>query len=334
MASERQLLDGLLLVDKPGESNLTPEASDRDAVEGAAVTHAAARPYLLSSHDIVSRVRRWSGQRRIGHTGTLDPMASGLLILCLGSATRLVEFYQHQPKQYLAEIVLGASTDTYDAAGTIVETRPTPSLTAGDIDSALDAFRGVVEQRPPAFSAIKHEGQTLYARARRGEEITAPPRRVTFFIIDLVDFRPPDRITVRLKCSAGTYVRSLAHDLGAKLGAAAYLQSLRREAIGTFTLAEAHTLGEIETAAQAGHLHTLLLPPGERLPLPTHSVDEETMRRLGFGQIVHLPYATCDPERCLATAIDLQGRFVGVIRRLGERQEQNGWRWKAEKWMQ
>ena len=331
MTTNSELLDGLLLVDKPGSEDAEPlPIQDFQAKPPSS----GRSPYLLTSHDIVARVRRWSGQRRIGHTGTLDPMASGLMLLCLGRSTRLVEFYQHQPKCYQAKIALGGATDTDDATGKLLASFPVPPLDLARIDQALDRFRGVVQQQAPLYSAIKQEGETLYRRARRGEQIEAPVRTVVFHRIDLVDFESPNRIMLDIECSAGAYIRSLARDLGKMLGTAAYLQALRRTAIGQFALVEAHTLDEIEVVCREGRVADLLLPPGDRLPLPDHHLDDDALRRLGFGQIALLMENACDPERQLAAARDRQGRLVGIMHRLGESAEAGVWQWKAEKWLQ
>jgi len=331
VSTENRPLDGLLVVDKPGREDLVPIPMQ----EFITTPPARSNPLnLFTSHDIVARVRRWSGQRRIGHTGTLDPLASGLLLLCLGSATRLVEYYQHQPKRYRAVITLGGVTDTYDAAGRLLEQFALPTLASDDIERALAPLRGVVAQQAPRFSAIKQEGKTLYRLARRGETVEPPTRTVTFSTIDLLSFTPPDRVTLRVECSAGAYIRSLAHDLGVALNTGAYLQALRRETVGAFTLAEAHSLEAIEAAGHAGQLDALLLPLGDRLPLPRHHLDQEALRRLGFGQIVVLPHTACEAERSLAAAVDDAGALVGIMRRLSAAEAQPGWCWKAEKWLQ
>jgi tRNA pseudouridine55 synthase len=322
-------LDGLLVVDKPGCDDLAPQPAQGDLT--TAPDDVSRR--LLSSHDVVARVRRWSGQRRIGHTGTLDPMASGLLLLCLGKATRLAEFYQHQRKRYRAVVVFGAATDTDDATGRVIETAPTPTLDPAAIRHALASFLGDVEQQAPLYSAIKRQGETLYRRARRGEAVAAPVRTVAFYAIDLVEVTPPDRIMLEVECSAGAYMRSLARDLGRALGSAAYLQALRRTRIGEFRIEEAHSLAAVEQACREGRLADLLLPVGERLPLPVHRLDDETLRRLGHGQVVSLVEGACDPERRLAVAQDERSRFIGVMRRLDNGASGAGWRWKAEKWL-
>jgi tRNA pseudouridine55 synthase len=324
------LLDGLLVVDKPGIEDAAPLPPQ--TVDEKTPTPRACNSW--TSHDVVAQARRWSGQRRIGHTGTLDPMASGLMLLCFGRATRIAEFYQHQPKRYEAEIRLGGATDTDDAMGRLLATSAVPALDGCAIDHALDVFRGEVQQRAPAYAAIKQDGKALYERARRGEQVEAPVRTVTFYRIELTGFTAPDRVRLDIECSAGAYIRSLARDLGVQLGTSAYLQKLRRTEIGQFTLDDAHTLDAIDAAARTGSLATWLLPPGDRLPLPDHHLDDEVLRRLGFGQIVLLADGACEPMRQLAAARDRQGRLIGIMRRLGVGAEAGAWQWKAEKWLQ
>jgi tRNA pseudouridine55 synthase len=319
-------LNGLLVVDKPGL--LAADAAQPD--------QPARR--LPTSHDVVQTVRRWSGQRRIGHTGTLDPMASGVLVLCLGAATRLVEYYQGHAKQYVAEIVLGVATDTYDATGNAVETAAPPSLSPAQLDAALEQFRGDIMQTPPVYSALKQAGESLHRKARRGERVEIASRPVTFYQLDLLAFTPPDHICLRARCSAGTYMRSLAYDLGRALGSCAHLAFLRREAAGPFALDDAHPLAEIGNAAQAGRLAELLLPVGARLELPALTIDPATRQRLGHGQLVSLAPPQPAPVEAtpglLAQAHTPDGHFAGIIRCLGPAQPPDtGAIWKAEKWL-
>lgn len=336
-------LHGILVIDKPGQGDLLP-----DSVQDNLQAHGERLP---TSHDIVQRVRRRSGQRRIGHTGTLDPMASGVLVLCLGLATRLVEYYQGHDKRYYAEIELGTATDTYDALGTVTARGDVPPFSHAQIEAALDRFRGTIQQQPPVYSALKQGGESAHRRARRGEEVDLPARTVTFHDLDLVESptpqHEPQRIILRAHCSAGTYMRSLAHDLGAALGVPAHLAALRREAAGAFTLEDAHTLAAVEAAAQENRLASLLLAPGTRLDLPAYTVDAEQIRLLGFGQKVELagaPAHSADKPKdaSLAQAYDGEGRFLGIIRCLsGDPQTHNAAGehaqaisiWKAEKWL-
>jgi tRNA pseudouridine55 synthase len=324
-------LDGLLIVDKPGRSG----AYSKPATGGPSAER------LWTSHDVVARVRRLSDQRRIGHTGTLDPIASGVLVLCLGLATRLVEYYQGEDKRYYAEINLGYATDTYDAEGEIVERVPVPALTPAKVERALAQFRGQIWQKPPAYSAIKQGGEALYARARRGEDVTVEPRQVTFHSIDLIGYVPPDRLHLAIQCSAGAYVRSLAHDLGHSLDTAGTLEVLRREAAGQFGLAEAVTLEQIEDAARRGALAGLLRKPGDGLPLPQVELPAEVRRRLAQGQRVPLTKTIC-PVGCSASQPFVQVRdemdnLAGIMRCVQPPADPTNPAsaavWKAEKWL-
>lgn len=328
MPSEQNGLNGLLVVDKPGRVS-GPRRSPTDPAPEA--------QRLWTSHDVVARVRRLSGQRRIGHTGTLDPMASGVLVLCLGTATRLVEYYQGETKRYYAEVVLGAATDTYDAEGSVVATAPVPPLTEGRVELALATLRGEGWQTPPAFSAIKQGGEALYAKARRGEAVNAEARRVTFHRLDLIELRLPDRLLLDIECSAGAYVRSLAHDLGRALGSYGCLHALRRLAVGDFNLATAHTLETIEAMAQRNELDQLLRPLGDNLPLPVLQLPVELRRRLHHGQRVYLEHGPLTRGQPLAQVRDEADMLAGIIRCLGPDsgadQSDPGSIWKAEKWL-
>ncbi len=341
-------LHGLLLVDKPGLQQLvnpdyvhTPNPSLKapQALETPDASANKEIPRLYTSHDIVQLARRWSGQRRIGHTGTLDPMASGLMVLCLGQATRLVEYYQGHDKSYLAEITLGRATDTYDAVGQTVTTLPIPALTESAIVQALAAFQGDILQVPPIYSALKQGGESLHRKARRGEEVTVVARPVKIHQIHLLDWNGADRFTIRVDCSAGTYIRSLAYDLGLALGSCAHLSMLHRESVGSFTLKDAFTLPQLEAAAIAGELAGTLLPPGTALDLPEIVLAEEFVVRLGHGQKVLLPTALCplapaSNETFLAKAVDNRETFLGVIRCLEwQREPATHALWKAEKWL-
>ncbi len=328
-------LHGILLVDKPGRPRSQTYAAEPDSTE------------LPTSHDIVQRVRRWSRQRRIGHTGTLDPMASGLLVLCLGVATRLVEYYQGHDKTYEARVTLGRATDTYDAVGRSTAQAPVPSLTDADVEAALDAFRGQIAQKPPVYSALKQGGESLHRKARRGEAVNVAPREVTFHEIKLLSYASPATISLRIRCSAGAYVRSLAHALGQALGTAGHLSYLRRLEAGPFSVADASDLSEIENTATAGGLAELLLAPDAGLGMPRLSVSEEEKLRLGYGQNIVQTHAfpaheTPLPNACsrnrrrrdgLAAAYDHRGRFLGIARARAAEGNGDCTVWKAEKWL-
>lgn len=324
LSQQHATLHGLLVVDKPG------------LAAGAKVSppDAPRAERLPTSHDVVQMVRRWSRERRIGHTGTLDPLASGVLVLCLGQATRLVEYYQGHNKRYYAEMVLGTATDTYDALGQVTATTPVPALDRAQIENVLHKFLGSVLQSPPVYSALKQGGESVHRKARRGESVILAPRPVTFYQLDLLAFHAPNRLCLRLVCSAGAYVRSLAHDLGQALGTSGYLALLRREAAGPFTLEDAHSLPAIEAAAQQNRLHELLLPPGYGLGLPRLAVSPDVARRLGFGQQVVLGEDAAERSATgdlLAQVHDEHDRFLGIVRLLGK--TAGGTVWKAEKWL-
>jgi len=263
------------------------------------------KPAGPSSHDVVARVRRAAGLRRVGHAGTLDPLASGLLLVGLGPATRLVEYLVGLDKIYETTVRLGQATTTYDAEGEVTAERPV-DLSPEQIAAALAVFRGPIRQRVPAFSAVKRDGRPLYDRARRGEAVDLPERDVTIHALDLLAYEPP-LLSLRVACSSGTYIRSLAHDLGAALGVGGHVAELRRTAVGHFTLAEAVALHDLtpETAAAR------LLPPEAAVAhLPRLDVGESDAARLALGQRLAAP-----PDAPIGdvAAFGPEGRFLGVV---------------------
>jgi tRNA pseudouridine55 synthase len=202
------------------------------------------KPAGITSHDVVARVRRLAGTRKVGHAGTLDPMATGVLVLGLNRATRLLGHLTLTDKRYDATIRLGVTTTTDDAEGDGVETCPTDDLTEDAVREALTAFRGEIEQVPSAVSALKVDGQRAYARVRAGEEVELPSRRVTIHALEVTDVRLPD-LDISVHCSSGTYIRAVARDLGAALGVGGHLTALRRTSVGPFDLSRARTLDEL-----------------------------------------------------------------------------------------
>jgi len=197
-----------------------------------------AKPAGPTSHDVVDIVRRALGEQRVGHLGTLDPFAKGLLVLVVGRATRLAPFTAEWAKTYEGVIRLGVTTDTDDLTGAVVATAPWTGITPAQLADVIGSFRGAYEQRPPAYSAVKIEGERAYRRARRGEVVTPEPRPVEIRELEIVEAAVPD-LRFRATVSAGTYVRSLARDIGAKLGCGAHLIALRRTAVGPLLLADA-----------------------------------------------------------------------------------------------
>jgi len=206
------------------------------------------KPSGMTSHDVVARVRRALGVRRVGHAGTLDPQATGILVVGVGRATRLLRFLEATWKEYRAEVVFGVVTTTLDSEGEVVKQSDSSGLDAALVGEALGAFRGEVEQIPPMVSAVKVGGERLYRKARRGEEVDRPARRVVIDRLELESFTPGSRARAVLyvRCSKGTYVRSLAADLGAALGPGASLAALRRTRVGSFGLEDAVELGAVD----------------------------------------------------------------------------------------
>lgn len=270
------------------------------------------KPLRLTSHDVVARIRRLSGIRRVGHAGTLDPLATGVMLLCLGRAARLLEYLVGLPKSYRAVVRLGATTATYDAESDVVATRPFSHLTPADIEAALSQFKGDIQQQAPAYSAIKKDGQPLYKLARQGEAVEAPTRTVTIHRLQPVAIDLPE-VVLDVDCSSGTYIRSLAHDLGQALGCGGYLAGLRRTAVAHFTLAEAVALD----ALTADNWVTYLQPPDTavahlpRLDLPAAAAD-----RLLLGQ--RLPRELGQPSADLVRVYGPGDIFIGMALARGD----------------
>ncbi len=203
------------------------------------------KPAGITSMTAVTRVKRALKLGKAGHAGTLDPAATGVLLVCIGKATKLFDTLQTHDKEYVATVRLGIETDTYDAAGQELESRPVPPLTATDLDAALDAFRGEIQQVPPMYSALKRDGQPLYKLARSGQTVERAARTVTLRELELLQTDLP-HLRVRVVCTRGTYIRSLAHDLGTALGCGAHLESLERTRSGPYRAVDALPLEELE----------------------------------------------------------------------------------------
>lgn len=208
------------------------------------------KPAGWTSQDVAAKLRGVFHERRIGHSGTLDPMATGVLVLFVGRATRAVEFAERDSKEYLAGLRLGLVTNTQDTSGETLETHPV-AVTREELDAALDAFRGDISQIPPMYSAIKIGGKKLYELARRGEEVERKPRPVTIYELEVVEQTAPDAFTLRIRCSKGTYVRTLCHDIGRALGCGGCMSALRRTMAAGFTLADAVTLERVQLEGES-----------------------------------------------------------------------------------
>ncbi|HTO71985.1 MAG TPA: tRNA pseudouridine(55) synthase TruB [Myxococcota bacterium] len=238
------------------------------------------KPRGLTSHDVVQRVRRIAKQRRVGHLGTLDPLATGVLPIALGEATKLSQLLTHGAKSYRGTLLLGVETTTYDREGEVVATREGPWPARAVLEKALSAFEGEIEQVPPPYSAVKQDGQAAYKRARRGEAVVLEPRRVSISRVLLTHYEPP-YLSIEVDCSAGTYLRSMAHDLGGALGTGAHLYELCRTRSGPFTLDQAVSLEALE--APGAELAARLIPMLAATGLPTFDVDARVARRMRNG---------------------------------------------------
>lgn len=279
-----------------------------------------AKPVGPTSHDVVGLIRRLAATKRVGHGGTLDPFAGGVLPIFLGKATRLVEYHLGDRKRYRATVCFGASSTTDDLEGALTPAEgPAPDRNA--VEAAFDAFRGAIEQRPPAFSAIKVAGRRAYALARAGQAVELALRSVTIHALDLVSWdeaTPGEPVAViDVECSAGTYVRSLARDLGEAVGSAAYLGALTRTASGPFTLEMAHDLDTIRAAAAEGPeaIAAALLPVDAGLDLPTVTIPEGLFLALGRGQAIGVPSGTDPlPSDQPIRLVDADGRLLAIAR--------------------
>ena len=261
MTNHQLPLDGILIVDKPAD---------------------------WTSHDVVAKVRKICQTKRVGHTGTLDPFATGVLVICLNRATRLVQFLTGEDKEYLATIRFGFATDTGDLTGTpLTEPTATDHLKPNLIEEALKSFRGRIQQIPPMYSAKKIGGVKLYEMARRGEEIERQPIAVEIKELELIGQIPGDSLfTIRVVSSAGTYIRTLAEDIGKKLGIGAHLQSLRRTRVGNCMLSQAVTLAQLAEISIAGKLPDVLTSMAKSLLLPAVQITETEKGLVQHGRAV------------------------------------------------
>ncbi len=256
-----------------------PRSKDRPGPAGFLIID---KPAGMTSHDVVDAVRRILGIRRVGHLGTLDPQAVGVLPLAIRSATKLVPFFEASRKAYIGRVRLGVSTDTLDAEGVEVARFEGELPDEARVKDALERFRGDIEQVPPMYSAVKKDGVPLHKLAREGREVERPPKKVTIHALELVRFEPPEA-EISVQCSAGTYVRTLAADLGETLGCGAHLASLQRLSSGPFHIADAVTLETLETAVEEGRLEDLLIPPQEALDYPGEELSEVAAERVMSG---------------------------------------------------
>jgi tRNA pseudouridine55 synthase len=270
------------------------------------------KPGGITSHDVVARIRRVAGQRRIGHGGTLDPLATGVLPIALGVATRLVDYLVEDRKAYRADVLLGITTTTDDAEGTVVAECSVPPLDVAALEHALLPFVGTIQQVPPIYSAIQVGGQRMYDVARRGETVELAPRTVEIDRIDVVAWQPP-HLTIDVVCGKGTYIRALARDLGTTLGCGAHLAALQRTAVGPLRIDAAVSLDDLINDPAQLHVH--LLPPAAAVAgLPRIDIDSEGAQRIRHG----LPLThTLRGE--VARVHDEHGTLLALARRTDDR---------------
>ncbi len=287
------------------------------------------KPVDCTSFDMVKRIRRLSGEKKVGHGGTLDPLAVGVLPICLGRATRVSEFLADSSKSYRAVMKFGVSTDTYDAEGTVTEEKDASNLTLREVEESMGSFRGIILQEPPMYSALKHEGKRLYELAREGITIERPKRETMVHKLQIVSWDPPCA-AIYVDCGRGTYVRSLAHDIGQELGVGAHLTELVRLRTGPFDISESVTPEQFEEAVQGGTWQDLLFPMDFALGnMPAAILDKRAERATTNGQPIPVSYLDYDKistaaaqisnayrepgELIFCRAYSQEGRFLAVI---------------------
>ena len=269
------------------------------------------KPSGITSFGLVAQVKGICGERRVGHAGTLDPIATGVLPICLGLATRLVEYLHDTTKTYMAEVHLGRATDSYDATGQITYIGDYTQVTPGLLEEALASLQGSIDQKPPAYSAIKVNSRPLYRLARAGVQVEPRARKVQVYQLHILGWQPP-RLRLEIECGKGTYIRSLAHDLGIRLGCGAYLHSLVRTRYGPFRLAEALTLAQVAEAFHNNREPAILQPLEVALShWPSVTLNEEQQRLLSHGRPIPLE---SQPTGALCAARSPQGIFIAVLR--------------------
>ncbi|MDE2966693.1 MAG: tRNA pseudouridine(55) synthase TruB [Chloroflexota bacterium] len=282
------------------------------------------KPTGPTSHDVVRDIRRWTGLRRVGHGGTLDPLASGLLPIFVGMATRLNEYLAPYRKSYQATILLGQATDTDDSEGQVISTLPVPPISAEQLDTALAQFRGKIEQVPPQYSAVKRDGVAAYRAARAGERVEIEARAVTVHELVATAIDLP-HVTLAMSVSTGTYVRAIARDLGEALGCGAHVIRMRRTAIGPKSADEGHEPSALKAAADAGDIWSLAISPADLFPdWPHFHLHGEQLQRVKRGQkIRHTPVDGWDK----ALALNADNEVAAVLRR----DELSAATWQPEK---
>jgi len=280
------------------------------------------KPPQLSSAQFISRIKRISGVNKIGHSGTLDPMATGVMICGVNQATRLFQFFLNRPKKYVAVIKLGIETDTLDATGNIVASRPTDTVSEQSVRDACRQFEGEINQVPPAYSALKHKGTPLYTYARRGTPVTKPSRKIFISGIQIVGINLPE-VRIEVECSSGTYIRTLCADIGAVLGCGGHLSALQRIECGGYNIRDAMTLEDIASHRSLETLGDKLIPMSDALPeMPMATADTGMVEKIKHGKplsAIDMPAEATLPTRDGGfppiKIVDRDNRLLAVVRR-------------------
>ncbi len=275
----------------------------------------------MTSHDVVSFLRRALKERRIGHTGTLDPDATGVLPICIGPATRVAEYLTEQGKAYRAELTLGIATDTQDTSGRVVKQADPFTMSLTRLEAELDAFRGSISQLPPMTSAVSVQGRRLYELARQGIEVERQPRAVEIHRLELIDAPAQlglgSRVVIELECSKGTYVRTICHDLGERLGVGGAMSYLLRTRSGSFGLSDTVTLEQIAEAAEQGTVEETIQPIAKALrTMAQCRIPENEIPRLRNGMTISIPDQPW-PEQTLVLAVDQAGDALAICEARG-----------------
>ena len=279
----------------------------KNAISGALVVD---KPVGMTSHDVVQAIRNGTGLRRAGHTGTLDPRASGVLVILVGPAVRLSEYVSASDKRYQAIIRLGGSTDTFDAEGKVTPTKDPVNVTETQFEEALKTFIGEIEQTPPPYSAVKVQGRKAYEMARQGEEVDLAPRKITVHHLEVLEWTPPE-VVIDVHCSSGTYVRSLANDLGVMLGCGAYLVGLRRTKSGRFSLRDSVPLRKLQEAFTAGNWYQYLIPAAEALgDWPAVELNPDEVEGVRHG---HRVKVVGEAKETKVRGVSTQGELVALM---------------------
>jgi tRNA pseudouridine55 synthase len=277
----------------------------KNAISGVLVVD---KPVGMTSHDVVQVIRKGSNIRRAGHTGTLDPRASGVLVVLIGPAVRLSEYVSATDKRYQAVIMLGTTTDTYDADGKTTSSSPV-NVTEEQFETELQKFVGQIEQVPPPYSAVKVQGRKAYEMARKGEEVELEPRLINVYSLELLEWAPPE-VVFDVNCSSGTYVRSLVHELGERLGCGATLTGLRRTKSGRFTLRDAVPLRKLNEAFSDGTWYQYLIPAAEALSdWPTIELNHEEVEAIRHGHRIR----AAEKDQQKVCGVSEQGELVALM---------------------